>query len=107
MSQKETMTSITRSTHQVNHPRYHPRRDDRGLAYDLEVREVKRAMFQGWEREWAADGTLAAVGMMYVPVDGDGHELAAPAAFCDALLVIWENNQQGPKPGHSLKAVQS
>lgn len=98
------MTSLSQPSCKVNHPRYHPRRVDRGLTYDLEVIEMRRAMFQGWEQEWAADGTLTEVGALYIPVAGDGAELAGPSTFADALLVIWDGKE--PKSGHSLKAVQ-
>jgi hypothetical protein len=63
------------------------------------VTAVLLETFAGWEREWTDDGTLDAVGLLYVTVKPDGSTVNGPVSFPQAILAEWDFAANAPRDG--------
>lgn len=61
--------------------------------YNAGVRDTRLEMFSQWEREWADDGTLPAIGLRYVAIREDGTEHERDN-FAAAMYAVWPDGSE-------------
>lgn len=85
------------------HLRFNARRDSDAAVSGVEagIRAGLRPIFAAWEQEWAQDGTLPGVGVLYVPTGPEG-PASEPQPFVDALLAIWDVWAKDARPGWQI-----
>ena len=84
------------------HLRFNSHGNDAAVSeVEAGIRAGLRPIFSTWEQEWAADGTLPGVGVLYVPTGPEG-PAGDPQPFVDAMLAIWDVWAKDARPGWQI-----